>query len=159
RVDRRLDRHVVRALQHHRPVARPRLLSVHVGQLSAVGRGYHHRRRELRLVLPPLPRIHPSHAVRVDLRGERDARLPSPLTRPGSTLGQGEKPTLVAASSRRRSRRAFTVTGSTASAAPTMQPASAYESPSTSAALTQSPTLNRARVQCRTAPVITQASE
>ena len=27
------DRHVVRALQHHRPVARPRLLSVHVGHL------------------------------------------------------------------------------------------------------------------------------
>ena len=38
RVDPGADRHVVRALQHHRPVARPRLLPVHLGHLRADAR-------------------------------------------------------------------------------------------------------------------------
>ena len=39
-----------------------------------------------------------------------------------------------------------------------MRPASAYESPSTSAARTQSPMLKRAPVRYRTAPVIAHIS-
>src|SRR3989442_991473 len=84
------DRHVVRALQHHRAIARPRLLPLHVGHLRADADRHHDRHRQLRLVLHPVPRLHPGHAVAVDRGGQGDAppaaegRRPWPPLRPSS---------------------------------------------------------------------------
>src|SRR5262249_22101751 len=50
-VDPGADRDVVRAVQHHRPVARPRLLSVHVGHLLSEPDRHDDRDRELLVLL------------------------------------------------------------------------------------------------------------
>src|SRR5438093_1269692 len=73
RVHPRLDRHVVRALQHHRPVPRARLLPVHVGHLLPEPDRHDDRHRQLRLVLPPVSRVHPGDAVALGRRGQGDA--------------------------------------------------------------------------------------
>ena len=73
RVDPGPDRDVVRALQHHRAVARPRLLPVHLGHLRAdASTDSTIIDRQLRLVLPAVPRLHQADAVAVDRRGEGD---------------------------------------------------------------------------------------
>src|SRR5205823_11149565 len=66
----RAHRHVVRALQHHRAVARPRLLSVLVGHLRADGNRLHDYHRQLCVVLPAVPRLHPGDALTLGGRGE-----------------------------------------------------------------------------------------
>src|SRR5262249_5531384 len=69
----RARRDVARAVQHHRAVARTRLLSVHLGQLPPGHRGQHADHRQLRLLLPALPGIHLPDALAVYRRGQGDA--------------------------------------------------------------------------------------
>src|SRR5262249_28815903 len=66
------DRDVVRALQYHRALARPRLLPVHLGHLLSKPDRYHDRDRQLLVLLPALPRLHQAAAVAVDRGGEGD---------------------------------------------------------------------------------------
>src|SRR5439155_826687 len=78
RVDPGVDRDVVRALQHHRAVARPRLLSVHVGHLLSEPDRHHDRDRQLLVLLPPVPRLHQVDAVALDRRGQGDDSAAGP---------------------------------------------------------------------------------
>src|SRR3989441_7200060 len=61
---------------YHRAVAGPRLLPVHVGHLRADGDGLHDRHRQLRVVLPPVPRVHQGDALALGGRGEGDPAPP-----------------------------------------------------------------------------------
>src|SRR5262249_30276188 len=67
---------VARALQHHRAGAGPRLLPVRLRRLRAEHHRDRHPDRELRLVLHPVPRLHPRPAGRLHRRGQGDHSPP-----------------------------------------------------------------------------------
>ena len=73
-VDLRPHRDVARALQHHRPRPRARLLPVHVGDVLPDDHRQHDHHRVVRLVLHPVPRLHPRDAVALHRRGQGGAR-------------------------------------------------------------------------------------
>src|SRR5439155_18784114 len=54
------------------PVARPRLLPLHVGHLLSEPDRHHDRDRQLLVLLPPVPRLHQGDAVALDRRGQGD---------------------------------------------------------------------------------------
>ncbi len=81
-LDLRADRHVARALQHHRARPRPRLLPLHLGDVLPDDHGLRDRHRLLRLVLPALPGLHPRDAVAVDRGGQGSAAASHEARRP-----------------------------------------------------------------------------